>query len=150
MEQTIAWSWAIVIAFAVPECGTLIRSLRLWYFKSVRSFTAEEFLITFLFETLHVMGLSLLAFEVLPSLDVIQGAMLTNCLCFVPSVLSELTKYFFDLIMRTPLSLQVCFQDPSMNPNEELNLSWTSLRFVHNFSVFSFGRCPLRLHPSFG
>ena len=88
-EQTIAWSWAIVIAFAVPECGTLLRSLRLWFFKSVKDFTFEEFSIVFLFETFHVLGMSLLAFEILPNLDVIQGAMLTNCLCFIPSVLSE-------------------------------------------------------------
>lgn len=89
IEQIIAWKWAIVFAFAVPECGTLIRSLRLWFFKSIRSFTWQEFGIVFLFETLHVIGLCLLAFKILPELDVIQGAMLTNCLCLVPSILCK-------------------------------------------------------------
>lgn len=39
-------------------------------------------------------GLVLLVYVVLPNLDVIKGAMLTNCLCFVPALLSELTFLF--------------------------------------------------------
>lgn len=93
VEQIIAWKWAIVLAFAVPECGTLLRSLRLWFFKSIKSFTWKEFGLVFVFETLHVIGLCLLAFKILPELDVIQGAMLTNCLCLVPSILCK--KNFF-------------------------------------------------------
>lgn len=89
VEQIIAWKWAIVIAFAVPECGTLLRSLRLCFFKSFRNFTWREFGIVFLTETMHVVGLCLLAFKILPEIDVIQGAMLTNCLCFAPSILCK-------------------------------------------------------------
>jgi hypothetical protein len=36
---------------------------------------------------MHVVGLALLIFVVLPELDVVKGAMLTNCLCFIPAVL---------------------------------------------------------------
>lgn len=80
--------WAIVFAFFVLECGTLLWSLRLWFFK-IRKFTWKEFGMVFVFETLHVIGLCLLAFKILPELDIIQGANLTNCLCLVPSILCQ-------------------------------------------------------------
>lgn len=91
-EQVIAWKWALVFAFSVPEVGTFIRALRLCFFKSFRNFTLVEFGVVLGFESLSVLGLCLLAFKVLPGLDVIQGAMLMNCFCFVPSVLSEILK----------------------------------------------------------
>ena len=34
--------------------------------------------------------MALLAFVVLPELDVVKGAMLTNCLAFIPSVFGKL------------------------------------------------------------
>lgn len=92
MEQIIAWKWAIFFAFSVPECGTWLRSLRLCFFKSVRNFTWQEFGIVFIFESFYVIGLCLLAYRILPELDVIQGAMLTNCLCFVPSILCKISS----------------------------------------------------------
>lgn len=93
LEQVIAWKWAIVFAFSVPELGTFMRSARLCFFKSVKNFTWKEFGIVFVFETLHVVGLCLLVFSVLPELDVIQGAMLTNCLCLVPSILCKFVVF---------------------------------------------------------
>lgn len=89
VEQRIAWKWAIVIAFSVPELGAFIRSLRLWFFKTITDFTWQDFAIVFLSESLHVIGLCLLAFKILPEIDVIRGVMLTNCLCFAPSVLCK-------------------------------------------------------------
>lgn len=44
-------------------------------------------------ETLHSIGLVMLVFVVLPALDVVKGAMLTNCLCFVPAILSLLSRH---------------------------------------------------------
>ena len=38
---------------------------------------------------MHIIGLTLLFFVVLPELDVVKGAMLTNCVCFIPSVLCK-------------------------------------------------------------
>jgi chitin synthase len=43
--------------------------------------------VVWVFESMHVVGLALLVFVVLPELDVVKGAMLTNCLCFIPAVL---------------------------------------------------------------
>ncbi|XP_022241118.1 uncharacterized protein LOC106458718 [Limulus polyphemus] len=44
-------------------------------------------------ESLHVLGLVLLLFVVLPDLDVIKAVMLTNCVCFMPAVFSLLSRY---------------------------------------------------------
>ncbi|XP_076345619.1 LOW QUALITY PROTEIN: chitin synthase chs-2-like [Tachypleus tridentatus] len=44
-------------------------------------------------ESLHVLGLVLLIFVVLPDLDVIKAIMLTNCTCFIPAVFSLLSRY---------------------------------------------------------
>ena len=43
-------------------------------------------------ETLHTIGVVMLVFVILPSLDVVKGAMLTNCLCFMPALLSLLSR----------------------------------------------------------
>ncbi|XP_037922524.1 chitin synthase chs-2 isoform X1 [Hermetia illucens] len=85
-EERIAWLWAIIIAYAVPEIGTMIRSVRIWFFKTSVAPTSSHFFFVTLMETLHVTGLALLMLIVLPELDAIQGAMLTNCVCFVPGL----------------------------------------------------------------
>lgn len=43
-------------------------------------------------ETLHAIGAGLLVFKVLVGLDAVTGAMLTNCVCFIPSVLTLLSR----------------------------------------------------------
>ncbi|XP_017763944.1 PREDICTED: uncharacterized protein LOC108553522 isoform X2 [Eufriesea mexicana] len=91
-EERIAWIWCIIIAFAVPEFGTLIRSIRICIFKSWKKPPASHFLLVFLMETFHVVGLALMFMAVLPDLDVVKGAMLTNCVCFVPGLLGLLSR----------------------------------------------------------
>ncbi|CAO1376539.1 unnamed protein product [Diamesa hyperborea] len=91
-EQIIAWKWAIIFAFLVPEAGVWIRAIRICFFKNVRRPLWTELGMVWLMETLHVVGLAILAFKVLPELDSIKGAMLTNCLCLVPSVLCMLSR----------------------------------------------------------
>jgi chitin synthase len=39
---------------------------------------------------MHVIGLALLIFVVLPEIDVVKGAMLTNCVAFIPAVFGKL------------------------------------------------------------
>jgi chitin synthase len=87
--QNVAWQWAVIFAFAVPEVGTWLRAVRLCFFKKVKNFGAKDFCVVLVVESLHVVGMCLLAFAVLPEMDALQGAMLTNCLCFVPGVLCE-------------------------------------------------------------
>jgi chitin synthase len=43
-------------------------------------------------ETLHTIGLVLFVFAVLPSLNVVRGAMLSNCLCVLPGLLAMLSR----------------------------------------------------------
>ncbi|XP_011149624.1 chitin synthase chs-2 isoform X1 [Harpegnathos saltator] len=91
-EERIAWIWCIIIAFAVPEFGTLIRSIRMCIFKSWKKPQSAHFLLVFIMETFHVGGLALMFLAVLPELDVVKGAMLTNCVCFVPGLLGLLSR----------------------------------------------------------
>ncbi len=98
LEQKVAWEWAIMFAFAIPEFGTFIRSLRICFFKNIRSCSWREFGVVWVTETSHVVGLALLAFKVFPELDSIKAVMLTNCLCFLPSVYSMQFVQFMGII----------------------------------------------------
>ena len=46
-------------------------------------------MVVLLFEAMHVVGLALLFYVVLPELDVVKGAMLTNCVAFIPAVFGK-------------------------------------------------------------
>lgn len=91
-EERIAWIWCIIIAFAVPEFGTMVRSIRMCIFKSWKKPQPSHFLLVCVMETFHVVGLALMFLAVLPELDVVKGAMLTNCVCFVPGLLGKLQR----------------------------------------------------------
>ncbi|XP_034109385.1 chitin synthase chs-2 isoform X1 [Drosophila albomicans] len=90
LEQ-IAWVWALIFAFAAPELFTFLRSLRICMFKREQRPSRLEVALVTLFELLHVVGLALLTFTVLPQLDVTRGAMLGCCVGFVPALLKLLT-----------------------------------------------------------
>lgn len=91
-QERVAWMWCLFFAFCVPQLGALFRSTRMCYFKSSKRPPFSHFLMIFLPETAHTIGLALLAFYVLPDIDVVKGAMLTNCLCFIPGVLGLLSR----------------------------------------------------------
>lgn len=91
-EERIAWMWALMISFAVPEIGALIRSARICFFKSWKLPQKSHFFFVFVMETFHAIGLVLLVFIVLPELDSVKGAMLTNCCCVVPGILGLLSR----------------------------------------------------------
>lgn len=93
-EERVAWMWCLLIAFCVPEVGVLFRSVRMCFFKSWKRPPFSHFLIVFIAETAHTIGTALLVFVVLPDLDVVKGAMLTNCLCFLPGVLGKISLSF--------------------------------------------------------
>lgn len=87
--EQVAWIWCVLAAFLIPELGTLFRSARICIFKSSRRCTFSDFVIVLFFEAAHVIGLALLVFVVLPELDVVKGAMLTNCVAFIPAVFGK-------------------------------------------------------------
>ncbi|KAJ6216762.1 hypothetical protein RDWZM_007919 [Blomia tropicalis] len=103
--ERIAWIWSLFIILIVPELMTLFRSARICVFKSYRIPSKSTFLTIFIMETIHTVGLSIFIFLILPSLDVVKGAMLTNCLCFLPSLFaifsrhSEETQRFFKTLL---------------------------------------------------
>ncbi|CAG4998332.1 unnamed protein product [Parnassius apollo] len=91
-EERVAWMWAVFAAFAIPEIGTFIRSVRICFFKSSKRPTPVQFVVVFLAESLQTIGLGVLFFIILPELDVVKGAMLTNCLCVIPAILGLLSR----------------------------------------------------------
>ncbi|CAG2054679.1 unnamed protein product, partial [Timema podura] len=91
-EERYSWMWALLFSFLAPELCTLFRSARMCFFKSFEKPKWKEFSIVFLMETLHTVGIGLLVFVILPYLDVIKGAMLTNCVCFVPALLAIFSR----------------------------------------------------------
>nr|AAL38051.2 chitin synthase [Manduca sexta] len=91
-EERVAWMWAVLAAFAIPELGTLIRSIRICFFKSSKRPSFVQFMVVFIAESLHTIGMGLLFFKILPELDVIKGAMVTNCLCIIPAILGLLSR----------------------------------------------------------
>ncbi|KAM7362637.1 hyaluronan synthase-like protein kkv isoform 1-T3 [Cochliomyia hominivorax] len=91
-EERIAWIWALIIAFSIPEVGSLIRSSRICFFKTFKVPHKSHFLFMFIMESLNTFGTALLMFVVLPQLDAIQGAMLTNCLCVIPGILGLMSR----------------------------------------------------------
>ncbi|XP_045535412.1 chitin synthase chs-2 isoform X1 [Papilio machaon] len=91
-EERVAWMWAVFAAFAIPEIGTFIRSIRICFFKTSKRPSPVQFVVVFLAESLQTIGMGILFFIVLPELDVVKGAMLTNCLCVIPAILGLLSR----------------------------------------------------------
>jgi chitin synthase len=81
----------LFFAYAIPEVMTYLRSARICFFKNVTKPTILQFCVVAAAETLRTIGTGLLVFMILPSLDVVKGAMITNCLCFVPGILGKAT-----------------------------------------------------------
>ncbi|KAF8790062.1 Chitin synthase chs-2 like protein [Argiope bruennichi] len=91
--ESVPWIWSLFLVLAVPELFALFRSSRICVFKSYKKPKLTTFIAVFIGETIYAIGLSLLVFVVLPDLDVIKAAMLTNCVCFVPAVLGLLSRH---------------------------------------------------------
>ncbi|XP_042240833.1 chitin synthase chs-2-like isoform X2 [Homarus americanus] len=91
-EENVVWAWILFFCFIVPELGTWFRSTRMCVFKSWKKPLLGDFFVVWFFETLHTVGTSLLVYLVLPDLDVIKGAMLTNCVAFMPGLFGLLSR----------------------------------------------------------
>lgn len=79
----------LIFAYFVPEMGTFIRSVRILCFKSWEFPTEWEFFWTAFTEIFPAIGSALFVFVILPDLDVIKAAMLTNALCFIPAIVGK-------------------------------------------------------------
>jgi chitin synthase len=87
--ERISWVWCLFFAYAIPEVMAFARSVRICFFKNALKPSVLEISAVALAETLRTIGTGLLIFVVLPVIDVVKGAMLTNCLCFVPGLLGK-------------------------------------------------------------
>ena len=85
----VQWYWVLVACYMVEQMGVLFRASRITFFKSSRAPSWSDFFIVFMFETTHVIGLSLMIFVVLPELDVVRGCMVTTCSAIIPMFLSK-------------------------------------------------------------
>nr|AUS84047.1 chitin synthase-1 [Tetranychus cinnabarinus] len=91
--ESVAWIWALMGVLMVPELMTLFRAASMCTFKSISSPSKAVFSLIFIVETLHTIGIVMLVFLMLPSLDVTKGVILTNCFCFIPGCLSLFSRH---------------------------------------------------------
>ncbi|EJW82107.1 hypothetical protein WUBG_06981 [Wuchereria bancrofti] len=90
--HVVKWIWAVYISLCIPELQCFIGSIHRAFFRNVKKPTFAQFITVFVVETLNAIGVGILAFKILPNLDAITGAMLTNFACFVPSILLLLSR----------------------------------------------------------
>ena len=93
MEERVGWVWALFFCFIVPEFFMWFRSTRICLFRTWKKPAALEFLIISTLETIHVVGLAVMVYLVLPNLKVVEAVMLTNCVCVVPGILNMFTRH---------------------------------------------------------
>jgi len=82
----------LFFALIIPEVGTFLRSVRMCIFKTIEKPPLLDFLVVLGAETLHMIGVGILAYAIFPELDVVKAAMLTNCVCIIPGILGELSR----------------------------------------------------------
>ena len=84
--------WSLFFCFVIPEFFMWFRSSRICFFRNWKRPRFFDLLIIVLFETAHVVGQALLTLAVLPNMKVVQGAMITNCVCLIPGVFGLLSR----------------------------------------------------------
>lgn len=90
--ERVMWIWILIFAYCIPQIGTFIRSLRIVAFKTWAMPGMMDTVSIAFTESCSTIGFALLIFGVLPELDVVKGAMLTNAVCFIPAVLALLSR----------------------------------------------------------
>uniref|UniRef100_A0AAN0LHG8 chitin synthase n=1 Tax=Polyphagotarsonemus latus TaxID=1204166 RepID=A0AAN0LHG8_9ACAR len=90
--ERVAWIWCILFCLIAPEIMTLIKSIRICTFKSYMTPRFSDLFLVMFSEILHTIGVIIFVFIVLPSLNVIKGAMLKNCFCLIPGILALLSR----------------------------------------------------------
>ncbi|MCP9263865.1 Chitin synthase 1 [Dirofilaria immitis] len=90
--HVVKWIWSIYISLCIPELQCFIGCIHRIFFRNVKKPTFMQFVTVFIVETLNAIGVGILVFRILPNLDAITGAMLTNFVCFVPSILLLLSR----------------------------------------------------------
>ena len=93
--ERIGWLWVIFFSFIAPEIFTFFRNFRIFFMKHQSEYPQKrEFALIFVFETLHVVGTSILFLIALPSLDSLTAILACSAVEFFPTALKPL-NYFF-------------------------------------------------------
>lgn len=61
-------------------------------FRNVKRPTFIQFIFVLIVESLHSVGVGILVFRIFPDLDAVTAVQLTNAMCFVPAVLSLISR----------------------------------------------------------
>ncbi|KAL3268213.1 hypothetical protein HHI36_007337 [Cryptolaemus montrouzieri] len=98
VEERAVWIWVLIFSYFVPQIATLYRSLRVCLFKSWKKTEIWQHLLPlFITETFPAIGSAILVFCILPELDVLKAAMLTNAFCFIPGLIACISRNPLDL-----------------------------------------------------
>lgn len=92
--ERVTWIWLLMFAYFVPEFATWFRSARksifkLWKMEEIHFWDVVSLFVT---EMCPAIGSAILVYVVLPELDAVKGAMLTNAVCFVPGIISMFSR----------------------------------------------------------
>ncbi|XP_028966439.1 chitin synthase-like [Galendromus occidentalis] len=85
--QIIIFTWALLLSLCIPECLKLLACLKSCLFKPLTWPTPKVMIGTLLMESIHACGSAWFVFGILPELNVLHGAMISNCVFIVPGVL---------------------------------------------------------------
>ncbi|CAB3404677.1 unnamed protein product [Caenorhabditis bovis] len=88
----VKWVWALLISLCAPEALCFVRSMHRTMFRNVKRPTFIQFSVVLVIESLHAVGVGILVFRILPDLEAVTAAQLTNAMCFVPAILSLISR----------------------------------------------------------
>ncbi|XP_041375046.1 chitin synthase chs-2-like [Gigantopelta aegis] len=83
----VKWLWGLMICIWTPYVFTFIRCFWQLITKNTKRMQCVPFLVAFIVETIHSIGLCLLVFFVIPALDPLIGCLLTTSVAVIPSIL---------------------------------------------------------------
>lgn len=89
----IRWQILLLIAMIIPYLLTFIHSIQLSFFCIKHSPPFILAIWIHFVEACHTLGLSLLVFRILPSMDNVSGLFILNGVCIVPSILNIFSSH---------------------------------------------------------
>lgn len=90
-RERICWLWALFFALVAPYVFTFMSSIYRAYSHASKRPKWNTILVVFIVESLHIVGLAILMFVVLPRHDSMKCLMMMNSVCVVPSFLKLAT-----------------------------------------------------------
>ena len=128
-----AWLWCIFFAFAAPQVGSFLRSLRFCLFKFQHRPQILHFLFVCFMELCHTAGLAMLAFLVLPEMDSLRGLVLTAGLATIPSFLQMITRLGRDSEGKSKISWQWLLLDiPAILAQLSAAILWPTFQYYND------------------